>query len=97
MDLASGIPFILHQDLNEAFAQMYEQNDFSIPACDHNAHFTQHKRRDLPRGLSNCRILTVANYDYQATAFERSQSLQPEKKEILDSILDVVENTTFQF
>ncbi len=82
-----------HQDLNEAFAQMYEQNDFSNPsfAITTPTLLTQ-ARQDCPEDCQIVEFLTVANYDYfkQLRLSDRIAYNQ-KKQEILDSILDVVE------
>ncbi len=81
-----------HQDLNEAFAQMYEQNDFSNPsfAITTPTLLTQ-ARRDCPEDCQIVEFLTVANYDYfkQLQESDRKAYIQ-KKQEILDSILNVV-------
>ena len=82
-----------HQDLNEAFAQMYEQNDFSNPsfAITTPTLLTQ-ARRDCPEDCQIVEFLTVANYDYFKQLQESDRKAYVEKKqEILDSILDVIE------
>ncbi len=54
-----------HQDLNEAFAQMYERNDFSNPsfAITTPTLLTQ-ASRDCPEDCQIVEFLTVANYNY---------------------------------
>lgn len=82
-----------HQDLNEAFAQMYEKNDFSNPsfAITTPTLLTQ-ARRDCPEDCQIVEFLTVANYDYFKQLRESDRKAYNQKKqEILDSILDVVE------
>lgn len=82
-----------HQDLNEAFAQMYERNDFSNPsfAITTPTLLTQ-ASRDCPEDYQIVEFLTVANYDYFKRLRESDRKAYNQKKqEILDSILDVVE------
>ncbi|HAJ59923.1 MAG TPA: NAD(P)/FAD-dependent oxidoreductase [Cyanobacteria bacterium UBA8543] len=82
-----------HQDLNEAFAQMYEKNDFSHPsfAITTPTLLTQ-ASRDCPEDCQIVEFLTVANYDYFKQLRESDRKAYNQKKqEILDSILDVVE------
>jgi all-trans-retinol 13,14-reductase len=82
-----------HQDLNEAFAQMYEHNDFSNPsfAITTPTLLTQ-ASRDCPEDCQIVEFLTVANYNYfkQLRQSER-KAYNQKKQEIFDSILDVVE------
>ncbi|MGA7934270.1 MAG: NAD(P)/FAD-dependent oxidoreductase [Kovacikia sp.] len=82
-----------HQDLNEAFYQMYEKNDFSNPsfAITTPTLLTEEKR-DCPDGHQIVEFLTVANYDYFKKLRDTDRKAYSQKKEeILDSILDVVE------
>ena len=82
-----------HQDLNEAFAQMYEKNDFSNPsfAITTPTLLTQ-AHRDCPEDCQIVEFLTFANYDYFKQLRESDRKAYNQKKqEILDSILDVVE------
>jgi all-trans-retinol 13,14-reductase len=82
-----------HQNLNEAFNQMYERHDFSNPsfAITTPTLLTEH-RRDCPEDCQIVEFLTVANYDYFKTLYDRDRKAYRQKKaEILDSILDVVE------
>lgn len=82
-----------HQDLNEAFEQMYEKNDFSNPSfaiTTPTLLTTQH--RDCPEDCQIIEFLTVANYDYFKHLKDTDRKAYRQKKEeILDSILDVVE------
>ncbi len=82
-----------HQNLNEAFDQMYEKNDFSNPsfAITTPTLLTQ-AHRDCPEDCQIVEFLTVANYDYFKRLRESDRKAYNQKKqEILDSILDVVE------
>lgn len=81
------------QDLNHAFAQMYEQNDFSHPsfAITTPTLLTQAKR-DCPEDCQIIEFLTVANYQYFNQLRNTDRKAYNQKKaEILDRILDVVE------
>lgn len=82
-----------HQDLNEAFEQMYEKNDFSNPSfaiTTPTLLTTQH--RDCPEDCQIIEFLTVANYNYFKHLKDTDKKAYRQKKEeILDSILDVVE------
>jgi all-trans-retinol 13,14-reductase len=82
-----------HQDLNEAFYQMYEKNDYSNPsfAITTPTLLTEEKR-DCPEGHQIVEFLTVANYEYFKKLNDTDRKAYNRKKEeILDSILDVVE------
>ena len=82
-----------HQDLNEAFYQMYEKHDYSNPsfAITTPTLLTEEKR-DCPEGHQIVEFLTVANYDYFKKLNDTDRKAYNRKKEeILDSILDVVE------
>ncbi len=82
-----------HQDLNEAFAQMYERHDFSNPSfAITTPTLLTEAHRDCPEDCQIVEFLTVANYDYFKQLRERDRTAYNQKKqEILDSILDVVE------
>lgn len=82
-----------HQDLNEAFAQMYERNDFSNPSfAITTPTLLTDAHRDCPEDCQIVEFLTVANYNYFQQLRERDRKAYNQKKqEILDSILDVVE------
>jgi all-trans-retinol 13,14-reductase len=82
-----------HQDLNEAFYQMYEKHDYSNPsfAITTPTLLTEDKR-DCPEGHQIVEFLTVANYEYFKKLNDTDRKAYNRKKEeILDSILDVVE------
>jgi all-trans-retinol 13,14-reductase len=87
-----------HQDLNQAFAQMYDRNDFSnpsfaitTPTLMTEARLTE-SNRDCPEDCQIVEFLTVANYGYFKELRERDRKAYNQKKqEILDSILNVVE------
>ena len=82
-----------HQDLNEAFAQMYDRNDFSNPSFAITTPTLLTKAsRDCPDDCQIVEFLTVANYGYFKQLRENDRKAYNQKKqEILDSILDVVE------
>jgi all-trans-retinol 13,14-reductase len=82
-----------HQDLNEAFRQMYEKHDFSNPSfAITTPTLLTDRRRDCPEDCQIIEFLTVANYDYFKTLQDTNRKAYRQKKEeILDSILDVVE------
>lgn len=82
-----------HQSLNEAFAQMYDRNDFSNPSFGiATPTLLTNANRDCPEDCQIIEFLTVANYKYfnQLKQSDR-QAYYQKKQEILDSILDVVE------
>jgi all-trans-retinol 13,14-reductase len=82
-----------HQDLNEAFEQMYEKNDFSNPSfAITTPTLLTDEHRDCPEDCQIIEFLTVANYDYFKQLKDTDRKAYRQKKEeILDSILDVVE------
>lgn len=82
-----------HQDLNEAFAQMYDRHDFSNPSfAITTPTLLTAAKGDCPADCQIVEFLTVANYDYFKQLREGDRKAYNQKKqEILDSILDVVE------
>ena len=82
-----------HRDLNEAFAQMYERNDYSQPSfAITTPTLLTDGHRDCPKDCQIIEFLTVANYDYFKQLQETERKAYNQKKEeILDSILNVVE------
>ncbi len=81
-----------HQDLNEAFAQMYEHNDFSNPSfAITTPTLLTEASRDCPEDCQVVEFLTVANYDYFKQLRGDRKAYSQKKQEILDAILDVVE------
>lgn len=82
-----------HESLNEAFAQMYDRNDFSNPSfAITTPTLLTDASRDCPEDCQIVEFLTVANYDYFKRLRESDRKAYYQKKqEILDSILDVVE------
>jgi all-trans-retinol 13,14-reductase len=82
-----------HQDLNEAFRQMYEQHNYSNPSfAITTPTLLTEARRDCPEDCQIIEFLTVADYEYFKTLQGISRKAYSQKKEeILDSILDVVE------
>jgi all-trans-retinol 13,14-reductase len=82
-----------HQNLNEAFDQMYEKNDFSNPSfAITTPTLLTNEHRDCPEDCQIIEFLTVANYNYFKELKDTDRKAYRQKKEeILDSILDVVE------
>jgi all-trans-retinol 13,14-reductase len=82
-----------HDDLNEAFAQMYDRHDFSNPSfAITTPTLMTTASRDCPEDCQIVEFLTVANYDYFKQLREHDpKAYRQKKQEILDSILDVVE------
>jgi len=82
-----------HHDLNEAFAQMYDRNDFSNPSfAITTPTLLTTASRDCPEDCQIVEFLTVANYKYfQELRDNDRKAYNQKKQEILDSILDVVE------
>ncbi len=82
-----------HQDLNEAFAQMYDRHDFSNPSfAITTPTLMTTASRDCPEDCQVVEFLTVANYGYFKHLRESDpKAYRQKKQEILDSILDVVE------
>ncbi|WP_404788856.1 phytoene desaturase family protein [Altericista sp. CCNU0014] len=82
-----------HLDLNEAFEQMYEKNDFSNPSfAITTPTLLTSEHRDCPEDCQIIEFLTVANYDYFKHLKDSDRKAYRQKKaEILDSILDAVE------
>ena len=82
-----------HQNLNEAFAQMYDRHDFSNPSfAITTPTLLTESNRDCPEDCQIVEFLTVANYDYFKQLRESDRKVYNHKKqEIFDAILDVVE------
>ncbi|MEO8892498.1 MAG: NAD(P)/FAD-dependent oxidoreductase [Coleofasciculaceae cyanobacterium] len=82
-----------HDDLNEAFAQMYDHHDFSNPSfAITTPTLLTTAGGDCPEDCQIVEFLTVANYAYFKELWNRDRKAYRQKKqEILDSILDVVE------
>lgn len=80
-------------NLNTAFAQMYDHNDFSQPSfAITTPTLLTSARRDCPEDCQIIEFLTVANYDYFQALLKRDRKAYTQKKEdILDRILDIVE------
>ncbi|BAZ48882.1 FAD dependent oxidoreductase [Nostoc sp. NIES-4103] len=82
-----------HQDLNEAFSQMYDRHDFSNPsfAITTPTLMTNYER-DCPEGCQIIEFLTVANYDYfQELKQTNRKAYRQKKEEIFNSIVNVIE------
>jgi all-trans-retinol 13,14-reductase len=82
-----------HQDLNQAFAQMYDRHDYSNPSfAITTPTLMTSASRDCPPDCQIVEFLTVANYDYFKQLRESDrQAYNHKKQEIFDAILDVVE------
>ena len=71
-----------HLDLNEAFAQMYEQNDFSRPSfAITTPTLLTEARRDCPEDCQIVEFLTVANYSYFKQLWESDRKAYRQKKQ----------------
>ena len=83
-----------HEDLNEAFNAMYSQHDYSNPSfAITTPGFMTRDNTDRPAGQSIIEFLTVADYSYFAGLLQENKALYRKKKrEIIDSIFDVVED-----
>jgi len=82
-----------HQDINTAFYDMYNRNDYSNPsfAITTPSQLTEH-RGDCPPGWQIVEFLTVANYSYWRKLKDRDEKqYKKEKMNILWSIIDQVE------
>ncbi|QSJ19221.1 NAD(P)/FAD-dependent oxidoreductase [Nostoc sp. UHCC 0702] len=82
-----------HQDLNEAFDQMYDKHDFSNPSfAITTPTLMTNDERDCPEGYQIIEFLTVANYDYfQELKQTDRKAYRIKKEEILNSIINIVE------
>lgn len=82
-----------HENLNEAFAQMYDRHDYSNPSfAITTPTLLTEASRDCPEDCQIVEFLTVANYNYFKELLEGDRKAYNRKKqEIFDSILDVVE------
>ncbi|MGK7907545.1 MAG: phytoene desaturase family protein [Synechococcus sp.] len=82
-----------HEDLNHAFAQMYDKHDYSNPSfAITTPTLLTDAVRDCPEDCQIIEFLTVANYDYFKHLLDTSRKAYNQKKnEILQSILDTVE------
>jgi len=81
------------ENLNEAFAQMHDRQDYSNPSfAITTPTLLTDAGRDCPADCQIVEFLTVANYRYFKELRESDRKAYNQKKqEILDSILDVVE------
>jgi all-trans-retinol 13,14-reductase len=81
------------RDLNQAFAQMYDQGDYSNPSfAITTPTLLTTISRDCPADCQIVEFLTVANYDrFNQLRENDKKAYRRKKQEILDSILDVVE------
>ena len=82
-----------HEDLNEAFNAMYYDHDYSNPSfAITTPGFMTSDTTDRPAGQSIVEFLTVADYGYFSGLLQENKALYRKKKrEIIDSIFDVVE------
>jgi len=85
-----------HDDLNEAFAQMYDRHDFSNPSfAITTPTLLTEASRDCPEDCQIVEFLTVANYAYFQKLLEDGKgdrrAYNHKKQEVFDAILDVVE------
>ena len=82
-----------HENLNEAFAQMYDRHDFSNPSfAITTPTLLTDASLDCPEDSQIVEFLTVANYDYfKKLEGSDRKAYNHKKQEIFDSILDVVE------
>jgi all-trans-retinol 13,14-reductase len=81
-----------HEDLNQAFAQMYDRYDYSNPSFAMTTPtLLTTARRDCPEDCQIVEFLTVANYAYFKELRRDRSAYDRKKQEIFDSILDVVE------
>ncbi|MGB3788772.1 MAG: NAD(P)/FAD-dependent oxidoreductase [Phormidesmis sp.] len=80
-------------NLNTAFEQMYNHNDFSQPSfAITTPTLMSETHRDCPEDCQIIEFLTVANYDYFQSLLQMSRKAYTQKKEeILNRILDIVE------
>jgi all-trans-retinol 13,14-reductase len=82
-----------HQNLNDAFFDMYEKNDFSNPSfAITTPTLLTENHDDCPEGYQIVEFLTVANYGYFKNLRDSDvKAYRKKKEEILDSMIDVVE------
>jgi len=82
-----------HDDLNTAFNTMYYDHDYSNPSFAMTTPgFMTRDTTDRPAGQSIVEFLTVADYGYFSGLLQENKALYRKKKrEIIDSIFDVVE------
>jgi all-trans-retinol 13,14-reductase len=82
-----------HQNLNDAFFDMYEKHDYSNPSfAITTPTLLTENHDDCPEGYQIVEFLTVANYGYFKNLRDSDMKAYRKKKdEILDSMIDVVE------
>lgn len=80
-------------NLNRAFEQMYDHNDFSQPSfAITTPTLLTESSRDCPEDCQIIEFLTVANHDYFQSLLKESRKAYTQKKEeIFNRILDIVE------
>lgn len=82
-----------NNNLNEAFSQMYDQQDYSqLSLAITTPTLLTQVERDCPEDCQIIEFLTVANYDYfQQLKTKDKKAYRHKKEEILERMLDVVE------
>jgi all-trans-retinol 13,14-reductase len=82
-----------HQNLNEAFFDMYEKQDYSNPSfAITTPTLLTETHDDCPQDYQIIEFLTVANYRYFKNLREADmKAYRHKKEEILESIIDAVE------
>ena len=82
-----------HDDLNDAFRVMYENNDYSNPSfAITTPTLLTDEVRDCPEGHQILQFLTVANFNYfKELKLLGKKVYNKRKKEILENMLDVME------
>jgi all-trans-retinol 13,14-reductase len=82
-----------HQNLNDAFFDMYEKNDYSNPSfAITTPTLLTENHDDCPEGYQIVEFLTVANYGYFKNLRDSDmKAYRKKKEEILDSMIDIVE------
>ncbi len=81
------------KDLNTAFKQMYEENDFSqLSFAITTPTLLTNEERDCPEDCQIVELLTVANYNYFKELRETDKKgYYRRKEEILDIMIDIIE------
>jgi phytoene dehydrogenase-like protein len=82
-----------HEDLNEAFTDMYSNHDYSNPSfAITTPGFMTTDTSDRPAGQSIVEILTVADHSYFQTLLNTDkQAYRKKKREVINALLDAVE------
>ncbi len=82
-----------HKNLNDAFYQMYQENDYSNPsfAITTPTLLTSHGG-DCPPGDQIVELLTVANYEHwKQLKFSDQKKYNKAKMDVLDAMINVIE------